>query len=216
MKTVLIKSNLLFLKHFLKLLEYILPSKKQLLFLWVYGLTKENKIFTHLNFPEKKLLHKTVLSLNKPICVEIGSYYGSSSCFIADASKRKQGRLYCIDTWQNQGMTEGGKDTYSDFLENTSRFKDVIITIRQDSKRAIKEINKRIGHINFLFIDGDHSYNGCLSDWINYSPLLKTGALVAFHDTAWATGIKKVIVKAVLQKAELIDGLPNLQIYKVL
>lgn len=200
----------------LRAIGLLLPKYHHQAYVRLYDLLDEDRIFTHLTDREKEALHQSVLNLpSQAKCVEIGSYYGASSCFIADAAKRKNGRLYCIDTWQNQGMSEGEKDTFSDFLKNTDRFKDVIITIKQDSRLAIKEINKRIDHIDFLFIDGNHSYNGCSSDWVNYSLLLKTGALVAFHDTAWATGIKKVIAQMVVHKAELIAGLPNLQIYKM-
>lgn len=36
--------------------------------------------------------------------------------------------------------------------------------------------------IDFLFIDGDHSYNGCLQDWIEWSPFVIKNGIVAFHD----------------------------------
>jgi predicted O-methyltransferase YrrM len=32
---------------------------------------------------------------------------------------------------------------------------------------------------DFVFIDGDHTYEGCRSDWLNYGPM---GNIVAFHD----------------------------------
>lgn len=38
--------------------------------------------------------------------------------------------------------------------------------------------------VDFLFIDGDHSYQGVKSDWQDYSPLVRAGGLVALHDIA--------------------------------
>jgi predicted O-methyltransferase YrrM len=38
--------------------------------------------------------------------------------------------------------------------------------------------------IDFLFIDGDHTYEGVGKDWEMYSPLVRPGGLVAFHDVA--------------------------------
>ena len=35
---------------------------------------------------------------------------------------------------------------------------------------------------DLLFIDGDHSYKGVKKDWEMYSPLVKKGGLVVFHD----------------------------------
>lgn len=39
------------------------------------------------------------------------------------------------------------------------------------------------GHkIDFLFIDGDHSYDGVKKDFEMYHPLVRSGGLIAFHD----------------------------------
>lgn len=50
------------------------------------------------------------------------------------------------------------------------------------------EVQARVGAIlkeeslDFLFIDGDHSYDGVKADHRNYSKLVKPGGLIAFHD----------------------------------
>ncbi|MBI4596917.1 MAG: class I SAM-dependent methyltransferase [Candidatus Omnitrophica bacterium] len=36
--------------------------------------------------------------------------------------------------------------------------------------------------VDLLFIDGDHQYHSVLTDWLLYSPLVRPGGLVAFHD----------------------------------
>ena len=36
--------------------------------------------------------------------------------------------------------------------------------------------------LDFLFIDGDHSYEACLRDWSQWSPFVVAGGIVAFHD----------------------------------
>ncbi len=40
------------------------------------------------------------------------------------------------------------------------------------------------GKLDFLFIDGDHSYNGIHSDYMLYRDLVRKGGIIAFHDTA--------------------------------
>lgn len=36
---------------------------------------------------------------------------------------------------------------------------------------------------DFAFIDGDHTYEGVRTDWLLWSPLVRPGGIVAFHDT---------------------------------
>jgi len=58
--------------------------------------------------------------------------------------------------------------------------------IRADSHdlSTVEDVRRRLpgGKVDFLFIDGDHSYEGVRRDFELYSPLAEAGALVAFHD----------------------------------
>ncbi len=60
--------------------------------------------------------------------------------------------------------------------------------IRDDShkKKTLNQIKKILGKnkLDFLFIDGDHTYNGVKKDFEMYSPLVKKGGIIAFHDIA--------------------------------
>jgi hypothetical protein len=48
---------------------------------------------------------------------------------------------------------------------------------------TISEIKKLLPHgCGLLFIDGDHTYEGAKADFINYSPLVKEGGVIALHD----------------------------------
>lgn len=51
------------------------------------------------------------------------------------------------------------------------------------TQERIKEI---IGTtpVDFLFIDGDHTYEGVKKDFEMYSPLVKDGGIIVFHDIA--------------------------------
>jgi cephalosporin hydroxylase len=40
----------------------------------------------------------------------------------------------------------------------------------------------RDNRVDFLFIDGDHSYEGVKKDFEMYSPLVRKGGIIAFHD----------------------------------
>lgn len=52
---------------------------------------------------------------------------------------------------------------------------------RNDYKNEIDPYKHE--YFDFLFIDGDHSYEGVRKDWEMYSPLVKKGGLICFHDT---------------------------------
>lgn len=49
------------------------------------------------------------------------------------------------------------------------------------------------GGIDWLFIDGDHTYEGVKADWETWRPLVRQGGVVAFHDLkspAWSPHIQ--------------------------
>ena len=60
--------------------------------------------------------------------------------------------------------------------------------IRGDSHgtEVFGEFQKSLGahKIDFLFIDGDHSYAGVKKDYELYSPFVRKGGILAFHDVA--------------------------------
>jgi len=56
---------------------------------------------------------------------------------------------------------------------------------KDSSKQSTKdELVQALGNrkIDLLFIDGDHTYKGVKSDWEMYSPLVRKGGIVGFHD----------------------------------
>ena len=45
-----------------------------------------------------------------------------------------------------------------------------------------KDFTNEFRNIDFLFIDGDHSINGCTFDFNTYFPFVSKGGVVALHD----------------------------------
>ena len=62
----------------------------------------------------------------------------------------------------------------------------VIQLIRADShsKETLEKLKAHLNEsqVDFLFIDGDHTYQGVKQDFQMYSPLVRKGGIVAFHD----------------------------------
>ena len=63
---------------------------------------------------------------------------GASSLFLAAAAKEINGTVFCIDTWYNETMTEGVRDTFIEFNQNTKDFETIIIPCRGKSKDVVK------------------------------------------------------------------------------
>jgi predicted O-methyltransferase YrrM len=132
------------------------------------------------------VLHGLVRSLRPESCVEIGSAQGWSTCHIALALKENSaGRLYAIDphtqtTWNDAGPT----DTYAIIQDNLHKcgVAQYVAIVRATSEAAAQEWTQPI---DFLFVDGDHSYAGVKRDWELFSPFLTEFGVAVFHDTTW-------------------------------
>jgi len=63
-----------------------------------------------------------------------------------------------------------------------------LFLLREDShlEASLNKIKEILSgkQVDFLFIDGDHSYEGVKKDFEMYSPLVKKGGVIAFHDVA--------------------------------
>jgi len=53
-----------------------------------------------------------------------------------------------------------------------------------NDEKIIADVYNKISNVDMLFIDGNHSYESVLCDFLLYYPLVKSGGIVAFHDTA--------------------------------
>lgn len=64
------------------------------------------------------------------LAVEIGSFKGKSSSFLA-AGLSSCARLACVDTWRNEAMPyDAPSDSLAEFLENTNLYHNSIIITR--------------------------------------------------------------------------------------
>jgi cephalosporin hydroxylase len=72
------------------------------------------------------------------------------------------------------------------FYKSFATNKQKLYLIREDSHASttLKYVEKILeGHkLDFLFIDGDHTYEGVKKDFEMYFPLVRKGGIIAFHD----------------------------------
>ncbi|MBM2802220.1 MAG: hypothetical protein HW419_113 [Deltaproteobacteria bacterium] len=64
------------------------------------------------------------------------------------------------------------------------------------SERAVEGWHKPIG---FLWIDGDHRYEGVSMDFHCWAPHVVPGGIIAFHDTYSWEGVRRLIDEKVLR-----------------
>ena len=113
--------------------------------------------------------------------VEVGSFKGKSSGFLA-AGLTVGARLTCVDTWRNDAMPyDDPVDCMSEFLANVGPYLDRINACRGRSAEIAASWSRPI---DLLFIDGDHSYKGCVTDLTSWLPYVRRGGWVAFHDSS--------------------------------
>lgn len=166
-------------------------------------------IQSHLTIQERVALSRLVVSRRQ--ILEIGSYVGASACcFGAAIREAGAGRVVCVDTWNNEGMSEGSRDTYAEFVANTAPYSGFIVPVRGRSVDVLDQVRGLTRHLDLLFIDGDHSYAGVMADWEAYGPMLKPGSIAVFHDWGWAEGVRRVVAEEVMPRVASFDHLPNM------
>jgi predicted O-methyltransferase YrrM len=116
--------------------------------------------------------------------LEIGTFNGGT-LFLFTRIINPNAKIISLDM---PGGEFGGGYTVSKmkYLTNFPQKNQRIFLIRSDSHSAAslvktKSILKR-QQLDFLFIDGDHTYEGVKKDFQMYSRLVRKGGLVAFHD----------------------------------
>lgn len=166
-------------------------------------------VHSHLTNQERIVLYEQ--SLRAARVAEIGSYIGASACcFGAAALARGGAKVVCIDTWNNDAMTEGHRDTWAEFTKNTEQYASFLVPVRGLSTTVVESVRSIVPSIDVLFIDGDHSYEGVKADWEAYKSFLAAGSTVIFHDYGWAEGVQRVIEEDVRPLVKSVGQLPNM------
>lgn len=65
---------------------------------------------------------------------------------------------------------------------NNLRFKNFTLICGDSTKETTIERVKKLGTYDLIFIDGGHTYDIVTNDYINYSKVLSSNGVIAFHD----------------------------------
>jgi predicted O-methyltransferase YrrM len=153
-------------------------------------------ISTHMTKRELSILYGLARELGiSARALEIGSYLGASSCYLAGALGVRNGHVFCVDTWENQTMPDGEQDTFGEFQKNIKGVASLITPIRKNSK-DLNPLDFNEQPLNLVFIDGDHSYQGVKNDFEKVASWVLGGGILAFHDCIAFEGVARTIGEA--------------------
>lgn len=104
------------------------------------------------------------------VIVEIGTANGGTTGIIYEATKNKNNQIYSIDIISSQVAKKILRNTNIKLINGTSE--EVAKSWYEGDRNSI----------DFLYIDGDHSFIGIYNDFFSWIPNLNTDALLTFHD----------------------------------
>ncbi len=130
-------------------------------------------------------LYARVLKLRPRVVVEIGTCHGGTLYLWCQAA-HPEATLISIDL--PGGEFGGGyRECRAAFYQQFKQPHQTLHLLRMDSHvpATAEKVRSLIPQsVDFLFIDGDHTYSGVKQDFTLYSALVRSGGLVALHDIA--------------------------------
>ena len=126
------------------------------------------------------------------VCAEIGTFKGEHAKSILKNLNVK--RIYLIDPYSSYKEYEEKLDlnkAEKEAEKRLSKYKDKIIWIKEPSSKAISKIKEKL---DFLYVDGNHSYGYVKKDLELYSAIVRPGGIMAGHDTP-LPGVMKAVAE---------------------
>lgn len=156
-------------------------------------------------------LAEIYLQLKPKKVIEIGSFYGATLWAWANMMERSEysigstGKFYTAPSAGHIVSVDYPIGPSDGRYEEMIRCRDLwqswmagihFHDIQGDSHARVTI--ERVGQIlpekdvDFLFIDGDHSYGGVKADYQNYSQFVRPGGLIVFHDVVGLPEVAKL------------------------
>ncbi len=134
------------------------------------------------------------LARRKGSIVEIGCWMGRTTAILVQAARVWGASLTTIDAFAEMPSRYEAA-TAAKWRHNLTKVgltPPRLLAMPSDEAHKVYE-----GEIAFLFIDGDHNYQGVANDLANWTPRVKVGGVVALHDM-WlpsVTGVCQAVVE---------------------
>jgi predicted O-methyltransferase YrrM len=147
-----------------------------------------------LGLDEGRLLYRLAVEADPAGCiVEIGSWHGKSTIWLAAGAKAGRGaRVVAIDPHRGTHLRAEGETTDLVLRANLVRagVDDQAEIVVATSEEAAAGWTRPV---SLLWIDGDHEYESVRRDFELWEPHLMPDAVVALHDTFVLTGPERVV-----------------------
>tara|TARA_R110000824_G_scaffold264837_2_gene453667 strand:+ start:314 stop:865 length:552 start_codon:yes stop_codon:yes gene_type:complete len=153
------------------------------------------------------------------IGIEVGVQQGRYSEQLLE--KWGSGTLYSLDRWEHTdgyidsaNVDQGVQDAYfretKDLLARYGERSKIIKASSKDGAKLFEDES-----LDFIYIDADHSYEGCMKDLHLWYPKLRKGGVFAGHDYVTAKfhhgdfGVKQAVDEFFEQRDILVSLIPD-------
>lgn len=125
---------------------------------------------------------EVVVDKKPKVILEIGTSFGGVLFLLAKAAP-EDAVIVSVDLpGKKGGYPEWRKNLYKGFVSKNQN----LYLLKEDSRESstLFMVQKILGSrkVDFLFIDGDHTYNGVKHDFMTYKVLMNNRGILAFHD----------------------------------
>lgn len=141
----------------------------------IFGLDQPD---TQTTAAERKALEKYASGAGTAI--EIGVFEGINTVVISKALEAN-GKTFGIDPFFKGSMGICYHKVIAKLHLKKNRVSKNVVLIEKFSFDAVGDVPEKV---DFMFIDGDHSYEGISKDWRLYADKVRTGGILALHDTS--------------------------------
>jgi MMP 1-O-methyltransferase len=123
------------------------------------------------------------------VIVEIGSWKGKSTICLGLGSRAGSSvPIFAVDPHADY--------RHGEFKDNIERagIADLVTPVKGFSQQVVDGFDQPI---ELLFVDGSHEEDDVREDFEKWVPKVVEGGVVAFHDTTWHDGVRKVVAEKI-------------------